>query len=33
VKEHLKGADYKELCDYLNDIFDNNEASAISFVA
>jgi len=32
VKSHLKPADYKELCDYLNDIADNNEASAISFV-
>ena len=32
VKPHLKNADYKELCDYLNDIYDNNEASAISFI-
>lgn len=32
VKSHMKTSDYKELCDYLNDVADNNEASAISFV-
>jgi hypothetical protein len=32
VKSHMKPSDFKDLCDYLNDIADNNEASAISFV-
>lgn len=32
VKPYLKPSDYKELSEYLDDIYDNNEASAISFV-
>jgi hypothetical protein len=32
VKSQMKSSDFKELSDYLNDIADNNEASAISFV-
>jgi hypothetical protein len=32
VKSHMKPADFKDLTEYLNDIADNNEASAISFV-
>ena len=32
LKPHLSPTVYKEICEYLNDIADNNEASAISFV-
>jgi hypothetical protein len=32
VRSRLKPSDFKELTDYLADITDNNEASAISFV-
>jgi len=32
VKPFIKSSDFQELSNYLNDITDNNEASAISFV-
>lgn len=32
VKPHLRPQDFKELCQYLDDVADNNEHSAMSFV-
>lgn len=32
VKSHMKHVDFKDLCEYLNDVAINNEESAISFI-